>query len=242
MRVFLGSLISGVSASTYAIYGDEGCATPLLEWTEKSITGSGASIAITETKKTWSTHSIPFHVNTCTTLDPPVKYKEGDNEVEYGSTWGKSCGEYGSGRFTLYGKDVKDCLPDLEKKCSNSNKCGLDSMTDFTRDMESSSASYCRNAKEQEKLDEASDKDQFIRVDCNPNNGSIAGICLGSIGLVLSLAAVGLAAVAMGKKGGSAPPAKAAEPAKPAESGAETADAPQGSTTAAATVGAATDA
>lgn len=207
----MASFVAGVSASTLAYFSDETCSTPLLE--------------LSKAEK-WSVNTVPFHVNTCTTLDPPIEIEVGTVKRKYGFSSGVICGEYGLAAVTLFSDKATDCLIDPKKLAGDTPEHYIK--------MQAAESSVCYLSNEDARTSGQADKDVYVKADCNPNNGSIAGIVMGTIGLVLSLAAIGLAAVAMGKKGQA--PAKAAQPAQPAGPG------PQGSTTAAAAVGAATDA
>lgn len=185
---------------------------------------------------------VPFSVNECTTLEPAlemeIKPPAGDSlKLEFTSTWGVTCSEYGSFLLYVFGKDIKECLAesDADKRPIPHTSASTDTKARAYWTLTGKS-SFCYKAAEYH--GDGTPDNQYYKTDCNPNNASVAGIILGSVALALSLAAVGLAAMAMGKKGGGggAPPAKPAEPAVPQEGGA------QGSTTAAAAVGAATDA
>lgn len=206
-----------VEASYRGYYKDEGCATPLLE----------AKINDGQLKRKFSSNTVTFAINTCTKLEPAFEVTDTMGSVsvkkKYSYTWGLQCSEYGHGAFTLMGSKNKDCI--------TTDKTGSedDDYAEFEEMAVSSVCTLYNPTYETTKSDPI-----YMYVRCDPANGSVAGIILGSIALVLSLAGIGLAAMAMSKKGKNPPPAK---PAAPAGEGAA-----QGSTTAAAAVGAATEA
>lgn len=176
---------------------------------------------------TWSAMPIPFAVGECTAHDPPIEMKSksetSESKMKIAYTYGKQCSEYGGFSFTIMGKSHADCI--------TVEKVEEDAFTHTVAGV----ASYC--TLEDDKWEDKKNEQKWTMASCNPANASVAGIILGSVALALSLAGIGLAAMAAGKKGGSPPPAKPAAPAAPAGEAA-----PQGSTTAAAAVGAATEA
>jgi len=228
----LAGLVPCAWASTVYFFTDEGCGTALESYVSQKTP--------TEVKVTWSTNIVPFAVNECAELSEEITVETaGATTVKatYGLTYGLACSEYGSFSMLLMSSEYKDCMYDWDGTGTSPYQETSATEVKYGILPIGGDASYCYLLNGGQVANSEVDP-VYMKTDCNPNRGSVAGIVLGSIALALSLAAVGLAAMAMGKKGGGAKePAKPAAPAKPAgEEGA------QGSTTAAAAVGAATDA
>lgn len=196
------TLLSTVAVSATACelmwFTDENCGAASLE-VEDKVPGVGGLVTRKKKLSRW----IFWAPGACTKFDPVIEHEEtkGDEETvktTAGYTWGIS--GVGSGQFSylIMGEDNEECVYDGKKVAEAAAEGNVEFSKTYSANVDAGEGvNVCTPSTNHGGLVTKDSKDGYYsRVTCGPVPAAIAGIVLGTLGIVFSLAGLGLAAAA----------------------------------------------